>query len=210
MARHAVSRQGTVVGTADCPWLAASPTLGSRSSKPSKFSSFIPPLLPSPSHGSTLFQDKNPSRAYKPHLSQPYLPSPATPPPPSPPLNLCSSNTSRLSLPRTKGVTSHPRTFAYAAPPFICMDDHGISYLANLGVLTSRLNLLYDIIIPSSFPPQLFTGFAISNMCDYLINVNLFRGFTSKHCGDQRCMRADSISVLITRASLGHSLGPGT
>lgn len=117
VARHAVSRQGTVVGTADFPCLAASPTLGSRSSKPSKFSSFIPPMLPSPSHGSTLFQDKNPSRAYKPHLSQPYLPSPATPHPTSPPLNLCSSNTSRLSLPRTKGVTSHPRTFAYAAPP---------------------------------------------------------------------------------------------
>lgn len=44
-------------------------------------------------------------------------------------------------------------------------------------------------IIISSFLThflQPLVRFAVSNMCDYLINVSLLRDFTSKHHGDQQ------------------------
>ena len=63
-----------------CCWVSLSshsPHPSLKALKPFQFSSFTPPLPISPSHSSPLFQDKDLSRVYKPHLSQSCLPPPS-------------------------------------------------------------------------------------------------------------------------------------
>lgn len=76
-ARHALSSQGRLAGAAESPYLATPPTPSLKALKPFQFSSFTPPLPISPNHSSPLFQDKDLSRVYKPHLSQSCLPPPS-------------------------------------------------------------------------------------------------------------------------------------
>ena len=60
-----------------CSWVSLSrhsPHPGPEALKPLQFSSFTPPMPTSPSHSYPLFQNKDLSRVYEPHLSQSCLP----------------------------------------------------------------------------------------------------------------------------------------
>ena len=108
-ARHALSSQGRVVDAAESPYLGTPPTPAPRLLNPSN--SPLSPLQ-CPLHPVTVtlcFRIKTSAGSTSPIWVNPVYPTSAT-------------------LLRTRGMSSHPRTFACVAP-FFCLDDRGPSSL---------------------------------------------------------------------------------